>query len=89
MDCSLNVGYKVYSFIKSNWNKRTNCSCFLESTFGGTVVWTRNSTGLFYFTFINRTFTYQKLYFLLTNGDTIGPGSFVGSRFNSDLFLKS
>jgi len=65
-DGSLTVGYKVYTALLTQTGTSAPTAIVLENTLGGTVVWGRNVTGVYYATLIGA-FTINKTALFVTN----------------------
>ena len=63
--------YKVYTAVLTQQNTNAPSADVLENTLGGTVVWTRNSTGNYYGT-LNSAFPIQNKIALFQGGDMWG-----------------
>ena len=78
----MGVGYKVYTALLSQSGTSAPVATVLENTLGGTVVWTRNSTGLYTGTLAG-VFTANKTFTTNTFGTFSGFAQFTSSSVNT------
>ena len=63
-----NLGYTVYVALLTQAGTAAPVATVLQNTTGGTIVWTRNSTGRYLATISGATYTTDKTAILLTSG---------------------
>jgi len=71
-----NIGYTVYTALITQAGTAAPVATVLQNTTGGTIAWTRNSTGRYVATISGANFTANKTAVIVTSGG------------NSDKFLK-
>jgi|TARA_R110002124_G_scaffold2068_1_gene13579 hypothetical protein len=65
---SYSLGYTVYTALITQTGTDAPVATVLQNTTGGTIVWTRNSTGRYLATISGATYTANKTAILLTSG---------------------
>ena len=65
---SYSLGYTVYTTLITQTGTDAPVATVLQNTTGGTIVWTRNSTGRYLATISGATYTANKTAILLTSG---------------------
>jgi hypothetical protein len=65
---SYSLGYTVYTALITQTGTDAPVATVLQNTTGGTIVWTRNSTGRYLATISGATYTTDKTAILLTSG---------------------
>mgnify|MGYP003628645901 CR=1 FL=1 len=65
---SYSLGYTVYTALITQTGADAPVATVLQNTTGGTIVWTRNSTGRYLATISGATYTANKTAILLTSG---------------------
>ncbi len=73
---SYSLGYTVYTALITQAGTAAPVATVLQNTTGGTIVWTRNSTGRYVATISGTTYTADKTVVLVTSGG------------NSDMILR-
>jgi hypothetical protein len=73
---SYSLGYTVYTALITQAGAAAPVATVLQNTTGGTIVWTRNSTGRYVATISGTTYTNDKTTVLVTSGG------------NSDMILR-
>ena len=63
-------GYKVYTALLTQAGTAAPVATVLQNTTGGTIAWTRNSTGRYLATISDSTYTANKTAIFLTSGST-------------------
>ena len=63
-----NLGYTVYTALITQTGTAAPVATVLQNTTGGTIVWTRNSTGRYVATISGTTYTTDKTTVLVTSG---------------------
>ena len=67
---SYSLGYTVYTALITQAGTAAPVATVLQNTTGGTIAWTRNSTGRYIATISGKTYTANKTAIFLTSGST-------------------
>ena len=80
---SYSLGYTVYTALLNQTGTAAPVATILQNTTGGTIIWTRTSTGEYTATIANALFTLNKTLVFINNGDGTHQGAGVAPSWIS------
>jgi len=80
---SYSLGYTVYTALLNQTGTAAPVATILQNTTGGTIIWTRTSTGEYTATIANALFTLNKTLVFINNGDGLHQGQGVAPSWIS------